>query len=168
MDALQNLCVKKGKRLLPYLTMGFGNPYGDEWSIEPIITSQNLFSVQFTDETTCYVSGGGGTILKSIDVGVTFISDERNGRINKWCLSYNYPNPFNPTTTIKYEIPELSFVTLKVYDVLGKEIATLVNEEKAAGIYELEFNAAGLPSGIYFYQLKAGSFNQIKKMALMK
>ena len=77
-------------------------------------------------------------------------------------------NPFNPTTTIKYQIPELSFVTLKVYDVLGNEIATLVYEEKPVGSYEVDFNAIGLPSGIYFYKLQAGSFVETKKMVLMK
>jgi hypothetical protein len=87
----------------------------------------------------------------------------------------NYPNPFNPSTTIKYQIPELNFVTLKIYDVLGNEITALgneitalVNEEKSIGNYEVEFNATGLPSGIYFYQLKAGDFIQTKKMILLK
>ena len=83
-------------------------------------------------------------------------------------IDQNYPNPFNPTTTIKYQIPELSFVTLKVYDVLGNEIATIVNEEKPIGIYEVEFDATGLPSGIYFYKLRAGTFVETKKMVLMK
>jgi len=83
-------------------------------------------------------------------------------------LSQNYPNPFNPTTTIKYQIPELSFVTIKVYNVLGGEIATLVNEEKPVGSYEVEFNASTIASGIYFYQLKAGVFVATKKMVLMK
>ena len=85
-----------------------------------------------------------------------------------YSLLNNYPNPFNPATIIKYQIPKLSFVTLKVYDVLGSEIATLVNEEKPAGSYEVEFNAASLPSGIYFYRLQAGSFVETKKMVLMK
>jgi len=87
-------------------------------------------------------------------------------------LSYklfdNYPNPFNPNTIISYQIPELSFVTLKVYDALGNEVATLVNEEKPAGEYEVEFNGAELTSGVYFYQLKAGEFIQSKKMVLLK
>jgi len=83
-------------------------------------------------------------------------------------ISQNYPNPFNPTTKIKYQIPELSFVTLKVYDVLGSEIRTLVSEEKPIGSYEVKFKETGLPSGIYFYQLKAGSFVKTKKMVLMK
>jgi len=83
-------------------------------------------------------------------------------------LFQNYPNPFNPSTTIKYEIPELSFITLKVYDVLGNEIATLVNEKKPAGNYEVEFGGSVLTSGIYFYRFQAGSFVEIKKMVLMK
>jgi len=83
-------------------------------------------------------------------------------------LFQNYPNPFNPKTNIQYQVPELSFVSLKIYDVLGNEIATLVNKEKLIGSYEVDFDATGLPSGIYFYQLKAGSFIQTKKMILLK
>ncbi|MBK9096685.1 MAG: T9SS type A sorting domain-containing protein [bacterium] len=85
-----------------------------------------------------------------------------------YTLSQNYPNPFNPSTVISYRLPVTSNVSLKVYDVLGNEIATLVNEEKPAGEYEVEFNAAKLPSGIYFYKLEAGSFSETKKMILMK
>jgi hypothetical protein len=83
-------------------------------------------------------------------------------------LLQNYPNPFNPTTTIKFQIPEISFVTIKVYDVLGNEIETLVNEERTAGSYEVEFNKIVLPSGIYFYRLQAASFVETKKMVLIK
>ncbi len=95
-----------------------------------------------------------------------------SGRVSlfpkKFSLAQNFPNPFNPMTAIKYQIPELSNVTLKVYDVLGSEVATLVNEEKPVGSYEVEFNASNLPSGIYFYRLQAGSFVETKKMVLMK
>jgi hypothetical protein len=83
-------------------------------------------------------------------------------------LAQNYPNPFNPTTTIRYSIPKQSLVSLKVYDILGREIVTLINEEKPAGKYEVKFNAAGLSSGIYFYTINAGSFVETKKMILMK
>jgi hypothetical protein len=83
-------------------------------------------------------------------------------------LFQNYPNPFNPATIIKYQIPELSFVILKVYDVLGSEVATLANEEKPTGEYNVEFDATGLTSGIYFYELKVGSFVETKKMVLIK
>ncbi len=90
-------------------------------------------------------------------------------------LSQNYPNPFNPSTKIKYTIPSVTLsgvegsrVSLKVYDVIGNEVATLVNEEKPAGSYEVNFDAKGLSSGIYFYKLQAGSFVETKKMILIK
>ena len=88
-------------------------------------------------------------------------------------VSQNYPNPFNPTTTIHYELPVEGFVTLKVFDVLGKEVKTLIEGYRTEGRYEVEFSAKGgdaysLPSGIYFYQLRAGSFVETKKMILMK
>ena len=83
-------------------------------------------------------------------------------------LSQNFPNPFNPLTRINYQLPELSFVTIRVYDVLGNEIAIIVNEEKPAGNHQVEFNATGLSSGIYFYKIKAGDFIQTKKMLLIK
>ncbi len=85
-----------------------------------------------------------------------------------FCLEQNYPNPVNPITTISYQIPHQEFVTLKVYDVLGNEIGTLVNEEKPSGEFEVQFDATGLPSGIYFYQLKTSSFVQTRKMILLK
>ena len=83
-------------------------------------------------------------------------------------LYQNYPNPFNPTTTIKYSIPELSFVTLKIYDILGNEVATLINEEQSVGYYFVSVYASSMSSGIYFYQLKAGSYTQTKRMIILK
>ncbi|MEJ2105082.1 MAG: T9SS type A sorting domain-containing protein [Ignavibacteriaceae bacterium] len=87
---------------------------------------------------------------------------------SEFVLSQNYPNPFNPSTTINYQLPENSFVSLKVYNVLGNEVASLVNEQKQAGKYEVEFNASELGSGVYFYTLKVGEFVQSKKMLLLK
>jgi hypothetical protein len=86
----------------------------------------------------------------------------------KFALEQNYPNPFNPRTNIEFRIPNFEFVSLKVYDLLGKEVATLVNEEMDAGSYEIEFNPKGLSSGIYFYKLQAGSFVATKKMILLR
>ena len=83
-------------------------------------------------------------------------------------LDQNYPNPFNPSTTIKYEIPKNSFVKLRIYDLLGREISTLVNQAQNAGYHEITFNAKDLSSGIYIYQIQAGEFSRIKKMLLMK
>ncbi len=94
--------------------------------------------------------------------------------IVNFSLEQNYPNPFNPTTTIKYSIPvenhngELSHVSLKIYDTLGKEVATLVNKKEAPGSYSVNFDAASLSSGIYFYKIRSGSFVKTKKMSLIK
>jgi hypothetical protein len=86
----------------------------------------------------------------------------------EFSLEQNYPNPFNPNTKIKYSVPHSSNVTIKVFDILGNEIETLVNEEKPVGRYEINFNASSLPSGVYFYQLRAGNFVGTKKMILLK
>ena len=97
------------------------------------------------------------------------VEDETGGsKVTDFQLYQNYPNPFNPSTTIQYSVINKQFVTLKVFDVLGNEIATLVNEEKSAGTYSINFNASNLPSGIYFYKLQAGSFTSSKKMLLLK
>ena len=120
--------------------------------------------------------------LKQIDFDGTFeysnIIEVEVGIPREFSLSQNYPNPFNPTTKIKFTLLNTDnplpggarggLVTLKIYDVLGNEIATLINEEKPAGSYEVEFDATGLTSGIYFYQLKSGSFIQTMKMLLLK
>lgn len=85
-----------------------------------------------------------------------------------YALEQNYPNPFNPSTTIKYSVPESATVELRIYDIIGNEVATLVNETKAPGSYEVLFNASQLASGVYIYSLRAGNFAQIKKMILIK
>ena len=87
---------------------------------------------------------------------------------DKFDLLQNYPNPFNPSTKIRYSLPEVSSATIKVYDMLGNEVATLVNKEQPAGNYEVDFNASELSSGIYFYKLQAGNFIEMKKMTLIR
>jgi hypothetical protein len=88
--------------------------------------------------------------------------------VSGYSLSDAYPNPFNPTTTIKYEIGSFSFVSLKVYDILGSEVAFLVNDIKPAGSYEVNFDASGLTSGPYFYTLTTDNYTHTKKMILLK
>ena len=83
-------------------------------------------------------------------------------------LEQNYPNPFNPETTIRYNLPENSHVMLKVFDMTGREVATLVDSEQGVGSHSVQWNAYNIPSGVYFYQLTAGSFKQIKRMLLLK
>jgi hypothetical protein len=96
------------------------------------------------------------------------IKNEKPGVPVSFKLDQNYPNPFNPSTTINYSIPKESMVTLKIFNILGQEVKTLVNENKSAGNYSIRFNASSLSSGIYFYSIKAGNFYQVKKMLLLK
>ena len=93
---------------------------------------------------------------------------QNHADVETFALKQNYPNPFNPSTIFKYSIPTQSKVIIKVFDILGNEIETLVNEEKPVGEYESTWNAANLPSGVYFYQLKSGKFIQTKKMILLR
>jgi hypothetical protein len=86
----------------------------------------------------------------------------------QWSLEQNYPNPFNPSTTIKYELPRASQVTLSVFDILGREVSVLVNERKNAGSHEVKFDGSALASGVYFYRIHAGDYVATKKLLLMK
>ena len=107
---------------------------------------------------------------------VTGLEDEEDLIINNYILDQNYPNPFNPTTKIRYSIPNVigsetkqsQIVSLKIFDVLGKQVASLVDKEQPAGSYDVDFNSSGLTSGVYFYKLQAGSYSQTKKMLLLK
>ncbi len=127
-----------------------------------------MLTAKGCEDQTIQVTIDGLTGDANVTLNPTGIEDGKDIIVRSHQLFRAYPNPFNPTTTIKYQVPELSFVTLKVYDVLGNEIARLMDEEKVAGSYEIEFDAAGLPSGIYFYRLQSSSFVETKKMILMK
>ncbi|HZW40007.1 MAG TPA: T9SS type A sorting domain-containing protein [Ignavibacteriaceae bacterium] len=118
---------------------------------------------QIIPETRCYPDTG--YYICNYD-NTTRVKE--NKIVTDFSLEQNYPNPFNPSTTIKYTLPKQGLVTIKIYDVLGKEIAQLVNEEKQSGEYEVEFNGSSLSSGIYYYKIQAGEFVQTKKMVLMK
>jgi photosystem II stability/assembly factor-like uncharacterized protein len=114
-----------------------------------------------------WVAGNGMTVLHYQDY-ITSVNESKIKSKLTYHLSQNYPNPFNPITTITYTIPNESFVELKIYDLLGREITTLVNERKSAGNYSVDFNASNLPSGVYFYRMEAGSFVSTKKFVLLK
>ena len=125
-------------------------------------------------------SNGVGTIIGSvgmknilglayIESSPTFVEDDKAGNFpTEIVLFQNYPNPFNPSTNIGFQISNLGFVSLKIYDVLGREVAILVNEEKQPGVYEVQFDASNLSSGIYYYKLVSGSFIETKKMIFLK
>ena len=140
---------------------------GNSWTISPNLASAK--QILFVNPDTGYIvtdnhiyktSNGGGYPTKTIE------SDKAS--IQSFFLSQNYPNPFNPITNIEYQIPKNAFVNLKVYDVLGNEIVTLIKGEKPAGNYSVQFDGNKLASGIYIYRLVAGEFVSIKKMVLIK
>ena len=140
----------------------------EEISLSNYVSSQVKFQFQLKTDGGVVRDGWYldeiGVFYYTIPTDVSEISET----VYKFSLEQNYPNPFNPLTVISYQLALGSYVTLKVYDMLGNEVATLVDEEQAAGIYEADFNAAGLSSGMYFYTLKSGNFVETKKMLLLK
>ena len=129
----------------------------------------SLTDVYFVDENNGWAVGDSGEILHTTNGGVSSVEENEIDIIpTNYYLSNNYPNPFNPSTAISWQVPVGSQQTLKIYDVLGNEVTTLINEYKPAGSYEVEWNASGLPSGVYFYQLKSGRFLETRKMLLLK
>jgi hypothetical protein len=119
----------------------------------------------FITDTISNISIKGGVNLSK---STTTEANKETAEIKGYELNQNYPNPFNPSTNISYQIPENSFVSLKVYNILGKEVATLVNENQTAGRYNYNFIANNLTSGVYFYKLMAGNFTAVKKFTLLK
>ena len=115
-----------------------------------------------------HLNNGTNIFIHTLIDFPTSIINNNERDIFEFEVMQNYPNPFNPSTTIRYDLPKESFITIKVFDVLGNEIATLINEYKTAGKYETEFNAVSLPSGVYFYRIQADSFVETKRMLLLK
>jgi hypothetical protein len=146
----------------------------DEWEKIGFVpgsgTTTELRSYSFNDENL--TSGNYSYRLKQIDYNGLFDYSEvieiEVGVPSQYSLEQNYPNPFNPVTTISYSLKDKGLVSLKVYDILGNEVATLLDKEMESGTYQYKFNASAIASGIYFYTLKAGDFLSTKKMILLK
>jgi hypothetical protein len=152
------------------------DPNSDTWNVIDSIPFVKILHTASVFENKIYLISGSTTsvcdltptyAVYSFDIPVG-VETQDNIVPEYFVLYQNYPNPFNPSTKIKYSVPQSSNVVIKVFDVLGNEISTLVNEEIVAGSYEVKFNASELASGIYFYKLNAGSFVEIKKMMLLK
>jgi photosystem II stability/assembly factor-like uncharacterized protein len=155
--------------------LSFSSDTGRTWVKEFNAPNGLFLDIVFTDENNGWLFEGVSRELINIYRttnggigGIVSVDNEIDFRPDGFILEQNYPNPFNPTTIIRYQIPEISFVTIKVYDVLGNEISRMVNEEKPAGEYGVEFDGDGLTSGIYFYQLRAGDYTDTKKMILLR
>jgi hypothetical protein len=149
-----------------------GNIFSNVGFVNGAGTSTETHNYVFTDKLDNNVNGVLYYRLKQVDL---------NGRCNysqiltvkfdvpaHYSLSQNYPNPFNPVTTIKYTVPQNGQVTIKLYDITGREVKTLVNEVKTTGTYELKMNAQNLASGVYFYKMTAKDFVSVKKMSILK
>ncbi len=140
---------------------------GWEFYTYPLI-DPNIKCITMDDSNHLWIGTESG-LIEMIDSTLTdiYIETDVHNQHN-YMLDQNYPNPFNPVTNVEFVIPRPGFVTLKVYDVLGNQIETLVNEEKTSGTYNIKFDGSSLASGIYFYVLRSGDFVQSKKMLLMK
>jgi len=154
------------------------SPLGQEkWAtVYPAYGDEDVFPsrVQVDENGNVYVAcetGLGGssriTLVKYNQVAVS-VHNEPEPAPASFGLSQNYPNPFNPSTKIQFSLPRSGIVTLKVYNTLGEEVASLLEGERTAGVYTLEWNANGFASGVYFYQLKAGEYSETKKLLLLR
>jgi len=141
---------------------------GLNWTEQATPLTENLYEICFPSVNTGYIASWSGKILKTTNGGATYINNINSNIPDNYSLYQNYPNPFNPNTNIKYQIANNKFVTLKVFDLLGREVAILVNEFQKTGTYEVSFNGSEFASGIYFYKIQAGSFTQVKRMVLIK
>ena len=152
----------KNSRFKPVPIVGGASAYqGDHIAL--LAVGDKLYPLWMADYSGIYQ-----VWLAIVDRNALSVEDGEYHPVYNFALSQNYPNPFNPSTTIRYEVEKESDVRIKVYDVLGNDIATLVNEVKPAGIYEVDFNASNLPGGVYFYKLAAGKFSETKKLVLLK
>ncbi|MFI5144056.1 MAG: YCF48-related protein [Ignavibacteria bacterium] len=148
---------------------------GSTWTTQSSGLSEILTSVYFTTSLTGYITTWYGHVLKTTNGGLSFINKISSEVPSDFMLYQNYPNPFNPSTKIEFLLPLTkgvggmdNNVLLSVFDITGKQVATLINESLTSGKYEVTFNANGLSSGIYFYKLTTGSFSETKRMILLK
>ena len=145
---------------------------GNNWVYQPLSGIFTLQSIYFLDENTGFACGTFGTFIKTTTGGISSVSLINSELPLQYSLSQNYPNPFNPSTTINFSIPAVEtsrwVVSLKVYDISGREVATLVDQQLTPGTYSVEWNASNHPSGVYFYKLSSADFTQTNKMILIK
>ncbi len=141
---------------------------GENW-FEYNIGNNRIVDFEFIDENIAYAVGAGGLIMKTTNGGVISVEDISSFTPSGFLLKQNYPNPFNPNTIISYELAHNNFVTLKIFDILGKEVITLINNVQNAGSHRIEFSGSDLPSGIYFYKLIVNNdLSETRRMVLLK
>ena len=144
---------------------------GSHWALKPSGVNYYLLSVFFLDSQTGWVVGDHGSILKTTNGGGLHGTQDMRLALtvpDRFSLDQNYPNPFNPSTTIRYNLAARTVVKLTVYNITGQVVARLLDEEQPSGQHEIRWNANSLPSGVYFARLQAASFNQTRKLMLLK
>jgi hypothetical protein len=144
---------------------------GSNWILQSFATTLYLYSMSFVSPTTGWAVGTFGRILKTTTGGFTGIQPISNEIPAEYKLYQNYPNPFNPSTKIRFSIPPLEGVRgrkLIIYDILGREVTSLVNEQLKPGSYEVEWNASDYSSGFYYYRLTTEDYSETKGMVLVK
>ena len=190
-DAAANFGIKRHYYISPTINAGLNATLKmsyQETELDTILET-NLALFESVDNGTTWIKKGGTVDIVNNNISLAGVNsfalwalndknyptsvDDEILQPKEFLLKQNYPNPFNPSTVIKYQLAENSFVTLKVYDVLGEEVTTLVNEFQNAGLYSINFSAeqfykSSLTSGIYFYRLETENFNSVKKMILIR
>lgn len=146
----------------------FSSNGGTNWSNQISGVTSSLKQIFMLNQNTGWICGANGTILYTNNGGLTGLEPMNNTLPVVFSLYQNYPNPFNPTTKIHFDLPKNSFTKIVVYDVLGRELETIVNEQLNAGSYTANWNASNYPSGVYFYKLTSGDYSATKKMVLIK
>lgn len=146
----------------------FTSDGGDNWVPQTSPLNEILTDVWFTSASTGYISTWSGKVLKTTNGGFTFVNQLSTEVPNTYMLMQNYPNPFNPSTKIQFTLPKKGFTSIVVFDITGKKVTSLVNEKLEAGVYETEWNASSMPSGVYFYRLSADDYVQTRKLILVK
>jgi hypothetical protein len=144
----------------------YSNNAGTSWTVADT-TLQYGFS-SFSSPNAGWCAGEDGVVYKWIGDSLLTSVKHMNEIAQGFFLEQNYPNPFNPSTRIAFSVQRSGFTTLKVYDILGREVRTLVNETLQSGSHEVTFNAEGLSSGVYFYRLQAGEFAQTRRLLLLR
>lgn len=128
--------------------------------------NNRIWSIAFDANDLAYAGDDSGRVFRS--ARPTVIENSVDGLMAYFTLAQNHPNPFNPSTTISFSLPRASFVTLKIYNLLGEETATLTNEQCAAGEHRVQWQPQDLPSGVYVYRLQAQGFSQSRKLVLLR
>jgi hypothetical protein len=140
---------------------------GSTWQqLRTGMTTSSTLGIAVNDSGVVFVGTLNGQVYRSAQPTVSMVDHSEHPW--EFALYQNYPNPFNPSTTIRFAIPDSRFTLLRIFNLLGQQVATLVNEMKQAGQYEVKWDAEGLASGVYLYRLEAGEFQETKRMVLMR